>query len=189
MVILLYLKCFYKGKQANDFTMVNILPTPSQTGQLQTQKFCFNFIASWPSLGRFGVSCLDAVSRNPGLSCKAIWNSTLAAWCFSWEPERRKSAWRMQPCGDHNDFPVQKHLPFWCEKALNATNGISDVGEVGWELMQILLSQLLVSPFLKAPAALRKKNCPHKDRKLSNRGIAVVCRANVTGILNNNFKT
>lgn len=33
------------------------------------------------------------------------------------------------------------------------------------------------------------KNCPHKDRKLSNRGIVLVHRANVKGILNNNFKT
>lgn len=96
---------------------------------------------------------------------------------------------RMQPCGDQSDFPVQKHLPFWYEKALNVTNGVSVLGEAGWELMQILFSQLLVSPFLKALAALHKQNCPHKDRKLSNRGIALVLRANVTAILNNNFKT
>lgn len=95
----------------------------------------------------------------------------------------------MQPCGDQSDFPVQKHLPFWNEKALNVTNGVSVLGEAGWELMQILFSQLLVSPFLKALAALHKQNCPHKDRKLSNRGIALVLRANVTAILNNNFKT
>lgn len=94
----------------------------------------------------------------------------------------------MQPCGDQSDFPAQKHLPFWCEKALNATNGISVLGEAGWELVQILLSQLLVYPFLKALAALHKQICPHKDRKLSNRGIALVLRANVTVILNNNCK-
>lgn len=96
---------------------------------------------------------------------------------------------RMQPCEDQSDFSVQKHLPFWCEKALYSTNGVPLLGEAGWELMQILLSQLLVYPFLKALAGLHKQNCPHKDRKLSNRGIALLLQANVTAILNYNFKT
>lgn len=106
-----------------------------------------------------------------------------------WEPTRQKLAGRTQSCRDHNDFPAPKRIPFWCEKALSATNGILVLGEVGWELMQSLWPQLLVAPFLKALAALRKKNCPHKDRKLSNRGIAAERWANVTGILKNNFQT
>lgn len=181
LVILLDLKCFLEGHICNAFYKGQ----PPQTAK--QQNFSFSFWTPW--LDWFGVSCLRAGPGNPPSLCyKAIWNSTTAVWCFSWEPERQKSAWRMQPCGDHNDFPAQKHLPFWCENTLNATNGISVLGEVGWELMQILLSQSLVSPFLKALAALHKQNCPHKDRKLSNRGIALVHWANITVILNNNFK-
>lgn len=37
----------------------------------------------------------------------------------------------MKPCGDHNDFPVQKHLPFWYEKALNVTKRYFGSGR-GW---------------------------------------------------------
>lgn len=173
------------------FSLLSSLSTHSGTTHpfqplKPNQNFCFKFWTPWLNLDSFGVSCLGAgCCSAPSLRCKTIWNSTIAVWCFSWESEEQKDAtlWRSKW------FSSSEHLPFGCEKALNATNGVSILGEAGWELMQILLSQLLVYLFLKTLAALHKQNCPHKDRKLSNRGIALVLRANVTVNLNNNFKT
>lgn len=61
------------------------------------QNFCFKFWSPWLNLDWFGVSCLDAGCYSaPSLSYKAIWNSTIAVWCFSWESEKQKDAtlWR-----------------------------------------------------------------------------------------------
>lgn len=61
------------------------------------QNFCFKFWTPWPNLDWFEVSCLDAgCCSAPSLSYKAIWNSTIAVWCFSWESEKQKDAtlWR-----------------------------------------------------------------------------------------------
>lgn len=150
------------------------------------ENFCFKFWTPWPNLDWFGVSCLVL-----GAAVHQVFNTKPSGmpWLLFSVSHGDLRSRRMQNCGDQSDFPVQKHLPFWCEKALYATNGVPVLGEAGWELMQILLSQFLVYPFLKALAALHMQNCPHKDRKLSNRGIALLLRANVTAILNYNFKT
>lgn len=168
---------------SESFTKVN----PLKLVSYKQQNFCLRFWTPRPNLDWFGVSCwVRQSTRSLIRSHLELHNCCLVFLLGTREAKvslEDATLWRSQWLSSSETPSLLVWKGFECDKWYFG----SGRDWVGADANFIV--QLLVSPFLKALAALRKQNCPHKDRKLSNRGIAPVHQPNVARILNNNFKT